>query len=141
MSLEAERACIEAHFNSGWLSSPYAVVPIHYENLPLKQPTTDYILHRITDADGRQIEVTGQGPTLHRYIGLVQVDILATAGSGSANSRKMADIVCELYRRKQLTDAVGARLTFRTPSFRAIGLVNERYRFVVTCPFHRDIRH
>lgn len=141
MSFEAERARIETHFRDGWAATPFSSVPVLYENVGIKQPTTDFIFHRIVSGDGNQMEIAGDGPALHRYIGLVQIDILVLLGSGSATGRKIGDAIGDIYRRQQLIDSAGGVITFRTPSVRSMGTANERYRFVVTCPFNRDIRH
>lgn len=141
MSFEAERARIETHFRDRWALTPFAAtVPVIYENTSIKQPNGDFLLHRIASGDGTQAEINGAGLTMHRYVGIVQVDVLAVVGSGSSNSRKMADSVCDIYRRQQLVDSAGGILTFRTPSVRGVGTIGERYRLVVTVQFTRDIR-
>lgn len=140
MSLEAERARLETHFKTAWLASAYAAVPVIFENTTIKQPTTDFLIHRIADTDGRQVEITGQGAALHRYNGLLQIDLLIAPGTGSTTAKKMFDVIDPMYSRQQLVDGAGGIMTFRTPSFRSMGLVNERYRFVITCSYHRDIR-
>jgi hypothetical protein len=140
VSFEAERAQIVTHFNTQWLASPFASTPIIWENTNIKPPAGTYLMHRITDADGRQAEIAGDGPVLTRYVGIVQLDIMTAPGDGSAEARKMADTVSNIYRRKHLIDSAGGSITFRIPAFRAMGLTSERYRFVVTCPYIRDIR-
>lgn len=141
MSFEAERARIETHFRDQWALTAFSAVPVLYENTNIKQPSADFLLHRLASAEGMQIEIVGPGPAFHRYAGLVQVDIVCTVGSGTAQARKLADAVANIYRRQQLTDGSGGIITFRTPSFRAMGTYSERYRFVVSCPYQRDIRH
>jgi hypothetical protein len=141
MSFEAERARIETHFRDKWALTTFSAVPVLWENAGMKQPLTDYVLHRIVSGDGRQMEIVGPNVALHRYVGIVQVDILVVPDSGMANARKMGDAVCDLYRRQQLIDSAGGISTFRTPSVRSMGVISERYRLVVTCPFYRDIRH
>lgn len=141
MSFEAERARIETHFRDSWASSEHSSIPILWENVGIKQPSTDFLFHRIVSGDGSQMEIVGAGPALHRYVGIVQVDILVLLGAGSSTGRKLADTVSGIYRRQQLIDTAGGVTTFRTPSVRSMGDTSERFRFVVTCPFHRDIRH
>lgn len=141
MSLEAERAALETRFQALWAASAFATVPVHYDNISTKQPETTYLMHQIISGDGMQKEIAGEGPVLHRYVGLVQVDVLSPIGAGSASARRIADVVCEIYRRKQLTDAAGGKITFRTPSTRQVGVISERYRMIVSCPYYRDIRH
>lgn len=141
MSFEAERARIETHFRDKWALTAFAALPVLWENVGVKQPTTDFILHRIISDDGKQMEMVGNGPALHRYVGIVQVDIFTLPGSGSSTARKISDAVADIYRRQQLIDTAGGVSTFRTPSARSMGNTQERYRFVVTCPFYRDIRH
>lgn len=139
MSFEAERVKIESHFQTLWAASAYATTPVIYDNVSIKRPSTDFLMHQIISGDGTQKEVAGAGPVLHRYVGIVQVDILSKAGSGSATMKKMVDVVSDIYRRRQLVDAVGAVITFRTPSVRNLGVISERYRLIVSCPYYRDI--
>ena len=140
MSFEAERATIETHFRDRWALSPFAALPIIFDNVNTKQPTGDFIVHRIADSDGRQMEIVGQGLTLHRYTGIVQIDVLVRIGSGTAEARKIADAAADAYRRRQLVSNTAGIITFRAPSLRSLGTVSERFRLVVTCPYHRDVR-
>lgn len=140
MSFEAERATIETHFRDRWALSAYAALPVIFDNVNTKQPTGDFVFHRIADSDGRQMEVVGQGLTLHRYVGIVQADVMVRIGSGTAEARKIADAVADVYRRRQLVSNTAGIITFRTPSMRTLGTINERFRLVVTCPYHRDAR-
>jgi hypothetical protein len=140
MSFEAERAAIETHFNTAWLLSAYASVPVIYENTNIKQPKdSDFLIHRIGNSDGQQMEIVGQADALHRYVGLVMVDILALPGAGTARPRAIADVVSEIYRRAEFSSVQAGRFVFRTPSIKSFGLYSERYRFCVTCPYRRDI--
>lgn len=142
MSFEAERARIETHFRDQWaLTSFAATVPVIFENTSVNQPHGDFLLHRIASGDGTQAEIAGPGPVFHRYVGIVQIDILVVAGSGTANARKYADAISTAFRRQQIIDTAGGIITFRTPSIRGMGAVGERNRTVVTTPFTRDIRH
>lgn len=141
MSFEAERVCIETHFKNAWAAGAYASTPVIYDNIALKQPSTDFLFHRITESTGRQAELTGDGPALHRYVGLVMVDIMSPVGTGTATARKMADVVSSIYRRRTLVDGAGATLIFRTPSIRNMGTVVERNRLVISCAYQRDIAH
>jgi hypothetical protein len=141
VSFEAERARIETHFRDQWALTPFSSTVVIFENTPTKQPPGDFLIHRIASGDGSQMELVGDGPALHRYVGVVQIDILVTPGSGTATARKMADSICALYRRQQLIDNAGGIITCRTPSVRSMGMMAERYRLVVTVPFMRDIRH
>lgn len=141
MSFEAERASIVGHFQTAWAASAYSTVPVIYDNISVKLPSTDFLYHQIIGGDGMQKEIVGLGAALHRYTGLVQVDILVPIGTGSATARKMADVVADAYRRRQLTDSSGGRIVFKTPSIRLVGATNERYRVIVSCPYYRDIRH
>lgn len=141
MSFEAERATIEGLFQTQWSASAYASTTVIYDNISTKRPSTDYVYHQIISGDGMQKEIVGTGAALHRYFGIVQVDILVPIGTGTATARGMADVVSTIYRRRQLTDGAGGRITFRTPSIRVVGVIGERYRVIVSCPFQRDIRH
>lgn len=138
MSFEAERALIEGHFQTGWAASAFSSIPVIYENVPINQPTTDFIIHRISDSDGRQMEITG-GSAYHRYVGLVSVDILVRTGTGTRVARQLADVVSSIYRRAQITSPAAGRITFRTPDLKAMGTFSERYRLIVICPYQRDI--
>jgi hypothetical protein len=142
LSFEAERARIETHFRDQWALTSYAAtVPVIFENTSVQQPHGDFLLHRIASGDGTLTEIAGAGPALHRYVGIVQIDILAVSGTGSANSRKYADAIATAFRRQQIVDTAGGIITFRAPSMRAMGAVGERSRTVMTVPFIRDIRH
>lgn len=139
MSFEAERAKIETHFQTQWALTPFATTTIIFENSATKQPSTDFVMHQVLGGDGFQKEIVGNGPTLLRYSGLVQVDILVKSGTGTANARKMADAVSDIYRRQTLVDGAGGKMVFRIPSVRTLGVVSERYRVIVSCPYYRDI--
>lgn len=141
MSFEAERARIETYFRDQWALTSFAsTVPIIWENTPVKQPTGDFIMHRIVEGEGRRAEINGSSTAFYRYIGLVQVDILATMGSGTSTSRQIADSIGTIYRGKQIIDGAGGVITFRAPTLRSMGIVSERYRTTVSLVYHRDIR-
>ena len=141
MSFEAERARIETHFRDRWEAGPLSnSVVVVYENTNIKQLSGDFMIHRIATGDGKQLEIGGSGPVMHRYVGLVQIDILVVLGEGTLQARKIVDVVSETYRRQQLIDSAGGIITFRVPGFRSMGNINNRYRVTVSCPYHRDIR-
>lgn len=141
MSFAAERKAIESLFTNAWklVTTP---LPVLYDNTKQSTPTGDYLFFRIVNGDGRQAEIAGDGPVLDRYVGLVQVDILATAGTGHAKAREYADQIAAIFRRKQLTDDAGGNITFQVPSIRVLGTTSAdgRFRVVISAPYTRDIR-
>jgi len=139
MSFEAERKAIEGLFATAWGGNP---VPAIYENSKQKIPTAgDFIYFRIIGSDGNQAEIAGDGPTLMRYNGLIQCDIMLKAESGHATGRKLADEIAAVFRRKQLTDEAGGQITFKIPTIRTFGASSDgRHRIVLSVVYQRDIR-
>ena len=138
MSFEAERAAIIGLYHTAWGSNP---TPTIYENTSQIPPNSDFIYLRIIGGEGHQAEIVGNGPTLNRYEGLIQADIMVLAKSGTIKGRQLADTISSIFRRQQITDSVGGQITFRIPSVRAFGASSDgRYRIVVSIPYTRDIR-
>lgn len=139
MSFEAERKAIESHFVTAWTGN---TTPVIYENSKQKIPTGNFVYFRIVGGDGRQAEITGTGPCLTRYTGIVQADIMIKGEGGSAAGRIIADQISNIFRRLQLTDEAGGQITFKIPSIITLGQTSEgRYRVVLTAPYTKDIRH
>lgn len=139
MSFEAERKAIETTFATAWAGNP---VPVIYENTSQKIPKDiDFIYLRIVGGDGIQAEVVGTGPTLMRYTGLIQADIMVKAETGTAGGRVIADQIATIFRRLQLTDEAGGQITFKIPSIRQFGsTVEGRHRIVFSVSYTKDIR-
>lgn len=132
MSFADERRAIERQF-----ADNYAGTDVEYENTPLKQPSTAFVSLKILSGEGRQVSV-GAARSLHRYAGVVQVDIFIPPDGGTDQARTIADTVEAVFRSKQISAGSSGTITFRTPSYIPRGVDKGWYHAVVSVVYQRD---
>lgn len=135
MSFAAERAAIESRLAANWTTTS-----IKFENTRFEQPReTAWIACYILNGDGNQISL-GDNP-LHRYAGVIMVQIFVPESSGTQTARGYADTIAAIYRRQQISNGSSGTITCRTPSI-SQGIPKDGwYQINVMCPFQRDVYH
>ena len=132
MSFADERLAIERQF-----ANNYAGTVVKYENVPFVQPNSAWVSLHLLSGEGNQVSV-GTARSLHRYVGVVQVDIYIPEDGGTAQSRTIADVVEAIFRGKQIAAGSSGTITFRTPFYVSHGIENGWYRATVSTTYQRD---
>ena len=137
MSWADERRAIESLFATGWGST----TPVQYDNAPFRQPTTAWVRFTILDGEGQQISLGSTA--VHRWHGLIKVNIFTPAAGGTATARGYADTVAEIFRRVRTSYGNSGTIEFGTPTLERVGGEDETawHHMVVTTPFRRDRQH
>jgi len=135
MRYEAERKEIEGRFQSQWAASSFKDTPIIFENIPYKvERKKDYVAITIISGSGSNQQL---GTNFIRSEGIIQFDILTLEESGTANARKMADVISDAFRNVRFGDATSGQILTRVPDIRSLGVEDGRFRLVVSVDFQR----
>ncbi len=132
MSFADERLAIERRF-----AANYVGTVVKYENVPFVQPSTAWVSLHLLSGEGRQVSV-GAARSLHRYVGVVQVDIYIPEDGGTAQSRTIADTVEAIFRGQQISAGSSGTIIFRTPFYVPHGIEAGWYRATVSTTYQRD---
>ncbi len=134
MSFADERAAIEGRFAANW-----SATTVKYENIPFTVPATSWVALTIRSGVGNQISL-GNSP-LHRYQGVVFVDIFAPPEGGTEAAKTLADTAEAIFRNASFNQGNSGQLLFRTPYLNVVGERNGWFQLSLTCPYHRDRIH
>lgn len=134
MSFADERAAIEARFAANWSSTR-----VKYENTQFEQPRTAWVALYILNGEGKQISL-GDDP-LHRYAGVIMVQIHVPESSGTQTGRAYADTIAAIFRRQQFSNGSSGTITCRTPYISSIAGRDGWYQINLACPYQRDVYH
>ena len=132
------RIAIESRFATNYTSTP-----IHFwsANVPFKPtPGQSYVAISISYGDGRQITL-GEIPQVHRYTGIIIVQIFTPEDKGAKASDDIADLVDPIFRRAQFSFGVSGVITCRTPVKEVVGVKDGWYQVNMKCLFKRDKQH
>jgi hypothetical protein len=91
MSYAAERQAIEGRFAANW-----AATPIAWDNVDFTPPEAPWAHLHIVNGDAYQASMGS--PVLVRHPGVIQVEILAPAGTGSGTAMALVDQACAIFR-------------------------------------------
>lgn len=134
MSFADERAAIEARFAANW-----STTRVKYENTQFEQPRTAWVALFILNGDGRAISI-GNDP-LHRYAGVISVQVHVPESSGTQTGRAYADTIAAIFRNRQFSNGSSGTITCRVPSIGIPVVRDGWYQINVTCPYQRDVYH
>lgn len=133
MSFADERRAIETRFSANYTSTP-----VRYENLSFVQPdNASWVSLMILSGEGGQASLGGSS-AIHRYGGVIQVDVFTPENSGTQAGRALADTVEAIFRQVQFSLGNSGVIHTQTPWVTNLGVEDGWYRLVVTCPFFRD---
>ena len=144
MSRETERKLIMDHFKMNW--NP-ADGPVAYPNIEFDTPTNSMfaVVHIVEGGTFRKS--IGYSQYLKRSNGTLQIDIYSPIGQGTKAARLIGERLERVYDTLDLVTSDGERVCFQTPTSRTVPINEQRAsnlednwdRYVVECPFFRDI--
>ena len=137
MSYALERQTIESRFNTQWA----AATPIAWDNVEyVPTPGTAFVAISILNADAFQASIGGIGGygQLHRFNGIININIFTPEGTGTATARGYADTAAAIFRSWSSSIATSQKITCRSPYITSIGEKEGWYQLNVTVPFFRD---
>lgn len=144
MSRETERKLIMTHFKLNW--DP-ADGPVAYPNVEFDTPVNSKfaVVHIVEGGTFRKS--LGYSQYLKRSVASLQIDIYTPAGAGTKASRLIGERLERIYDSLDLVTTDGERVCFQTPSGRTLPINEQRAsnlednwdRYVVECPFFRDV--
>jgi hypothetical protein len=143
MSFAAEHKALESAFQAGWAAS-VATYPAAYGNVPFTPPASSpWVRFSVLSGEGNRASL-GTASPLHRFTGLLVLQIFVPRDSGERTARTIADLFDPIFRDQQLDTDSGGVITCRTPSFVAVGETDAQaegdnwLQFNVTVAFDRD---
>lgn len=136
MSYANERAYIAQYFQNHPDFSSLGTVG--FENLPIEDVATeDYCLFNILNFSSFQVSHGGT-TNMHRFLGAVQVTVLATENSGLGSALTKADKIAGIFRNKRITISPTEWVNFEAPEIFRGQLSDGRFTVFVRCPFYRN---
>jgi hypothetical protein len=140
---EDERIAIETRLASNWESAPGVLrTPIRYwsSNAPFVQPTTAWIALQIEPDVGRQVSL-GDGVQLHRYDGLITIQVFTPEGTGPTAADQYVDLLDPIWRRQEFSYGTSGLIRCRTPWKRPVGIDRGWYQVNLKVLYQRDKQH
>lgn len=144
MSRETERKLIMDHFKLNW--DP-ADGPVAYPNQDFTTPSNQMfaVVHIVEGMTTRKS--IGYSQYLKRVNNTLQIDIYSPAGTGTKRSRVIGERLERIYDTLDLVTSDFEHVSFKTPRSRTVPINEQRAsnlednwdRYVVECPFTRDI--
>lgn len=134
---ETERAAVTTLFETAW-GSKSAVKWPNYEFNEAAQ-VEPWVAFTLLTGEGLQISLGDRA--LHRYGGLVIIQVFQKELTGTKEQRLFAGKVSEIFIRKELVLPDEAVITFRTPFAKDVGLINGWNQINVNCPYIRSAFH
>lgn len=144
MSRETERELLTRHFQLNWNDSDG---PVAWPNMEFTTPTNSmFVVFSLVERVTNRASL-GASSYLNRAYGSVQIDIYTPIGKGTKASRVIAERLERVYDSLVLVTTDGEAIHFQTPSsrvlptneMRAANLDDNWSRYVVDCPFYRQI--
>lgn len=144
MSRETERKAVIDFFKLNW--NP-ADGPVAYPNIEFSTPENQQfaVVHIVETGTFRKS--IGYSQYLKRSSATLQIDIFTPLGQGTKPSRLIGERLERVFDTIDLVTSDGEFLRFGTPSSRTVAINEQRasnlednwHRYVVECPFYRDI--
>lgn len=130
-----ERAAIEAR-----LQSNLSGTPIEFENVRFTKPNgSPYVALFIRGGTGNQASI-GASRNVHRWPGIIQVDIFVPEDSGTKAAREIADTVSGIFLNESFASGTDGLIRCQTPSYQDFGVTNSYHRGVLTINYRREKR-
>lgn len=137
MGYASERKLIEVHFQSSWKDGAGdALTPVVFDlqSGDFEDTEEPWVRLSILSGIGEQMTVGAPGNNLHRHAGIVAIQINTPVGSGSEESRTLADKVEAVFMNVTLEN-----LKFAIPFPSGTAEVNNDWScWTMWCPFTRD---
>jgi hypothetical protein len=127
-----ERRAIEARF-----SSMYTTTTVKYENVSFSKPSASWVSLYILNTEARRITL-GDSTQIHRFPGMIVVNIFTPEDEGTQEAREIADTVSDIFRDAQFSAGSSGLITCRTPSLDPVGTREGWYQVNVSTLFQRD---
>lgn len=127
-----ERRAIEATF-----SAAYSTTTVKYENVSFNKPNTAWVALTVLSTEAKRITL-GDNTQLHRFPGMIVVNIFTPEDKGTQEAREIADTISDIFRDAQFSAGSSGLITCRTPSLDSVGTRDGWYQLNVITPFHRD---
>lgn len=144
MSRETERDTIISFFKLNWNPTDG---PVAYPNIEFTTPTNQ--MFAVVDiVEGMTLRKSiGYSQYRKRSTGTLQVDIYTPVGTGTKKSRLIGEALERVFDTIDLVTSDSEVIKFGTPSSRSVPINEQRAsnlednwdRYVVECPFFRDI--
>lgn len=131
-SFADERAAIEKRMKDNWTTTP-----IVFDNVGFRPTDSAYVAIFIQNASAQQIEIKGTTP-LHRYSGIIAIQIFTDANSGSNTARTYADTIAAIFRNQSFSYGNSGTIFCRSPNVQRVGVVEGRFQLNLSVPFYRD---
>lgn len=136
MSYANERAYIAKHLQDHADYSSLGVVG--FENLPIPDvANSEYCLFNILNFSSFQVS-HGGATNMHRFLGAVQVTIVATENSGLGSALTKADKIAGMFRNVRVTISSTEWVNFQEPEVFRGQAADGRFTVFVRCPFYRN---
>lgn len=133
MSYKQELLDIQSRFDTQFAAAKPGV-PIAYENIEFTPPDNAYWVRLyILNGDANQISL-GAAKSLHRFVGVIVVQVFGPANEGEAGVRDVADAVANIFRAVDF----GSGITCRSPTYTRVGVQGAYFQGNVSAPFYRD---
>lgn len=144
MSRETERRAIMDFFKLNWDS---ADGPVAYPNIEFTTPENQLFAVVNIVEGGTFRKSIGYMQYLKRATGTLQIDIYTPLGQGTKPSRIIAERLERVFDTVDINLTDGEFVRFGTPQSRTIPINEQRAsnlednwgRYVVECPFYRDV--
>ncbi len=134
---ENERAAVTTLFKTAWGSTSNVKWPNWtFDEAGQVQP---WVAFTLITGDGLQISLGDKA--LHRYGGLVIIQVFQKELTGTKEQRLLAGKVSRIFIRKELVLPGGGVITFRTPFAKDVGVINGWNQINVHCPYKRSAYH
>lgn len=135
MSYASERANIEELFKLFWRDdNDDPLTPVAWDLQSFDETEESWVRINILSGAGEQITVGSPGSNVARYAGVVALQINTPIGTGSAESRALADKIEEIF----LNQSIGG-IRFRIPYPAGSAEENGRWStWTIWCPFTRE---
>lgn len=144
MSRETERNAIMNFFKLNW--DP-ADGPVAYPNIEFTTPkNSKFVVVNIVEGNTTRKSI-GYAQYLKRSTGRLQIDIYTPIGEGTKPSRVIGERLERVFDTIDINLSDGEWVRFGTPQSRTIPINEQRAsnlednweRYVVECPFYRDV--
>lgn len=134
---EDAQIAIEKRFNDGWTTTTK-----HFwsSGVPFVAPSGAYVAIQIEEFSGEQASL-GQSPVLHRYLGIITLQVFVPERTGSNLANQYCDTLDTLFRRAQFSLNNSGTITCRTPTKRTVGTKAGWYQVNLVIPYQRDKVH
>lgn len=142
--LSDARIAIETRLYDNWQSPPGTLrTPIRYwtSGAPFEIPdATPWIALSVQRESGRQASF-GVAPQLHRYEGLIIVQVFVPERTGSQDMDTYLDLLDPIWRCAQFSYGDSGLITCRTPEAEPVGTADGWFQKNLKVAYRRDRQH